>query len=72
MTHKRQIGMLTSDLRTWLRRGFFCLCLLPLFITTLPSRASDQIVAANNVITSMISEVETYLETDSGNIKKRT
>ena len=72
MTRKRQIGILISDLRGWLRRGFVCLCLLPLFLTTLPARASDQIAAANNVITSMISQVETYLETDSGNIEKRT
>jgi phospholipid transport system substrate-binding protein len=38
----------------------------------MPARASDQIAAANNVITSMISQVESYLETDSGNIEKRT
>jgi len=66
MTRKRQIGILISDLRSWLRSGFVCLCLLPLFLTALPARASDQIAAANNVITSMISQVETYLETDSG------
>ena len=72
MTRKSQIGILTADLRAWIRSGFFCLCLLPLFLTTLPARASDQITAANNVITSMISEVETYLETDPGDIEKRT
>jgi phospholipid transport system substrate-binding protein len=72
MTSKSQIGILTSDLRALLRSGFVCLCLLPLFLTALPARASDQIAAANNVITSMISEVETYLETDSGSIEKRT
>ena len=72
MTHKSQIGIWTSDLQAWICRGFVCLCLLPLFLTALPARASDQIVAANNVITSMISEVEIYLETDSGNIEKRT
>ena len=72
MTRKRQIGILISDLRGWLRSGFVCLCLLPLFLTALPARASDQIAAANNVITSMVSQVETYLETDSGNIEKRT
>ena len=42
------------------------------FLTSLPARASDQIAAANNVITSMIRDVETYLETDSGNVEKRT
>ena len=72
MTHKSQIGILTADLRAWIRSGFVCLCLLPLFLITLPARASDQITAANNVITSMISEVETYLETDPGDIEKRT
>ena len=71
MTRKSQIGILTADLRAWIRSGFVCLCLLPLFFTTLPARASDQITAANNVITSMISEVETYLETDLGDIEKR-
>ena len=72
MTRKRQIGILISDLRSWLRSGFVCLCLLPLLLTALPARASDQIAAANDVITSMISQVEAYLETDSGNIEKRT
>ena len=72
MTRKRQIGILTSNLLAWLRRGFVCLCLLPLLLTALPARASDQIAAANNVIASMISEVENYLDTDSGNIEKRT
>jgi phospholipid transport system substrate-binding protein len=72
MTRKSQIIILTSDLRPLIRSGFFCLCLLSLFLTALPARASDQITAANNVITSMISEVETYLKTDSGNIEKRT
>jgi len=72
MTHKSQIGILTADLRAWIRSGFVCLCLLPLFLTALPARASDQIAAANNLITNMISEVETYLETDSGSIEKRT
>ena len=72
MICKSQIGILTADFRAWIRSGFVCLCLLPLFLTTLPARASDQIAAANNVITSMISEVEVYLETDSGNIEKRT
>ena len=72
MTRKTPIIILTSDLRPLIRSGFFCLCLLQLFLTALPARASDQITAANNVITSMISEVETYLETDSGNIEKRT
>ena len=72
MTRKRQIGILTSSLPAWLRSGFVCLCLLPLLLTALPARASDQIAAANNVITSMINEVETYLETDLGDIEKRT
>ena len=72
MTRKSQIGILTSCLRAWIRSGFVCLCLLPLFLTALPARASDQIAAANNLITNMISEVETYLETDSGSIEKRT
>ena len=72
MTHKSLIRILTSDLRPLIRIGFFCLCLLPLFLTALPARASDQIAAANNLITNMISEVETYLETDSGSIEKRT
>ena len=71
MTRKSQIGILTADLWALIRSGFVCLCLLPLFLTTLPARASDQITAANNVITSMISEVETYLETDPGDIEKR-
>ena len=72
MTRKSQIGILTADLWALIRSGFVCLCLLPLFLTTLPARASDQITAANNVISSMISEVETYLETDPGDIEKRT
>ena len=72
MTHKSQIGIWTADLRAWIRSGFVCLCLLPLFLTALPARASDQIAAANNLITNMISEVETYLETDSGSVEKRT
>ena len=72
MTHKSQIGIWTADLQAWIRSGFVCLCLLPLFLTALPARASDQIAAANNLITNMISEVETYLEKDSGNIEKRT
>ena len=72
MTHKSQIGIWTADLRAWIRSGFVCLCLLPLFLTALPARASDQIAAANNLITNMISEVETYLETGSGSIEKRT
>ena len=72
MTRKSQIRILTSDLHPLIRSGFFCLCLLPLFLTALPARASDQIATANNLITNMISEVETYLDTDSGNIEKRT
>jgi phospholipid transport system substrate-binding protein len=72
MTHKSQIEILTSNLQAWIRSGFVCLCLLPMFFTALPARASDQIAAANNLITNMISEVETYLETDSGGIEKRT
>ena len=72
MTRKNLIGILKSDLHRWTRSGFICLCLLPLFLTTLSARASEQIIAANNVITNMISEVEIYLQTDSGNIKKRT
>ena len=72
MTRKRQISILISDLRSWLRSGFVCLCLLPLLLTALPARASDQIAAANNVITSMISQVEAYLDKDSGNMEKRT
>ena len=72
MTHKSQIGIWTADLQAWIRSVFVCLCLLPLFLTALPARASDQIAAANNLITNMISEVETYLETDSGSIEKRT
>ena len=72
MTRKRQIGILTSNLPAWLRSGFVFLCLLPMLLTALPARASDQIAAANNVITSMINEVETYLETGSGNFEKRT
>ena len=72
MTHKSHIGIWTADLRAWIRSGFFCLRLLPLFLTALPAGASDQIAAANNLITNMISEVETYLETDSGSIEKRT
>ena len=72
MTRNSQIGILTSDLWTWLRSGFICVCLLLLFLNALPARASDQIAAANNLITNMISEVETYLETDSGSIEKRT
>ena len=72
MTHKSQIEIWTADLRPWIRSRFVCLCLLPLFLTALPARASDQIAAANNLITNMISEVETYLETDSGSIEKRT
>ena len=72
MTHKSQIGIWTADLRAWIRSGFVCLCLLPLFLNALPARASDQIAAANNLITNMISEVETYLETDSGSTEKRT
>jgi phospholipid transport system substrate-binding protein len=72
MTRKSQIGILTSCLRAWIRSGFVCLCLLPLFLTALPARASDQIAAANNLITNMTIEVETYLETDSGSIEKRT
>ena len=72
MTRTNPIEISNSNLWNLLRGGFVCLCLLPLFLTALPARASDQIAAANNVITSMISEVEPYLETDSGNIKKRT
>ena len=72
MTHKSQIGILTSDLRARICSGFICLCLFTFFLTALPARASDQIAAANNLITNMISEVETYLETDSGSIEKRT
>ena len=72
MTRKRQIGILTFNLPAWLLSGFVCLCLLPLFLNALPARASDQITAANNVITSIISEVETYLETGSGSFEKRT
>ena len=72
MTRNSQIGNLTHHWRVWIRSGFICLCLLPLFLTALPARASDQIAAANNVITSMISQVEAYLETDSGNREKRT
>jgi phospholipid transport system substrate-binding protein len=72
MTRNSQIGNFTHNWRVWIRSGFVCLCLLPLFLTSVPARASDQITAANNVITSMISQVESYLETDSGNIEKRT
>ena len=72
MTRKRQIGILTYNLPAWLLSGFVCLCLLPLFLYALPARASDQIAAANNLIINMISEVETYLETDLGSIEKRT
>ena len=72
MTRNSQIGNLTHHWRVWIHSGFVCLCLLPLFLTSVPARASDQIAAANNVITSMISQVESYLETDSGNIEKRT
>ena len=72
MRRKRKIGILTSNLPAWPRSGFVFLCLLPLLLTALPARASDQVATANNVITSMIGEVETYLDTDSGNIEKRT
>ena len=72
MITQSQIGIWTADLRAWMRSGFVCLWLLPLGLTALPAHASDQLTAANNVITSMISEVETYLERDSGNIEKRT
>ena len=72
MTRNSQIGNLTHHWRVWIRSGFVCLCLLPLFLISVPARASDQIAAANNVITNMISQVESYLETDSGNIEKRT
>ena len=72
MKTRSQIGILTADLRAWICSGFVCLCLLTLVLTSLPARASDQITAANNLITNMISEVETYLETDSGSIEKRT
>ena len=72
MTRKNQIEILSSNLRTWIRGGFVCLCLFPLFLTALPARGSDQIAAANNLITNMISEVETYLKTDSGSTEKRT
>ena len=72
MTLNSKIGILTSNLPAWLRSGFVCLCLLPLLLTALPARASDQIAAANNVITSMISQVEAYLKTDSGDWEKRT
>ena len=72
MITKSQIGILIADLRACICSGFVCLCLLPLGLTALPAHANDQLTAANNVITSMISEVETYLETDSGNIEKRT
>ena len=72
MTRNSQIGNLTHHWRVWIRSGFVCLCLLPLFLTSVPARASDQIAAANNVITSMISQVESYLETDSVNIEKQT
>jgi phospholipid transport system substrate-binding protein len=72
MTRNSQLGILTSNLPAWLRSGFVCLCLLPPLLIALPARASDQIAAANNVITSMISQVEAYLETDSDNIEKRT
>ena len=72
MITQSQIGILTADLRAWMRSGFVCLWLIPLGLTALPAHASDQLTAANNVITSMISEIETYLETDSGNIEKRT
>ena len=72
MTRNSQIRNLTHHWRVWIRSGFVCLCLLPLFLTSVPARASDQIAAANNVITSMISQVESYLGTDSGNIEKRT
>ena len=72
MTRNRQIGILTTHWRVWIRSGFVCLLLLPLLLTSVPARASDQIAAANSVIASMISQVESYLETDSGNIEKRT
>ena len=72
MTRNSKIGNLTHHWRVWIRSGFVCLCLLPLFLTALPARASDQIAAANNVITSMISQVEAYLKTDSGDWEKRT
>ena len=72
MTRKSQIGILTSYLRAWIRSGFVCLSLLPLLLIALPAHASDQITAANSLNTNMISEVETYLETDSGSIEKRT
>ena len=72
MITQSQIGILTADLRAWMRSGFVCLWLIPLGLTALPAHASDQLTAANNVITSMISEIETYLKTDSGNIEKRT
>ena len=72
MTRNSQIGILTHHWRVWIRSGFFCLCLLPLFLAALPARASDQIAAANHVITSMIRQVQAYLETDSGDREKRT
>jgi phospholipid transport system substrate-binding protein len=72
MRHKSHIGIWASDLPACIRSGFVFLCLSTLVLTALPARASDQIAAANNLITNMISEVETYLETDSGSIEKRT
>ena len=72
MTRNSRIRILTPHWRVWIRSGFVYLCLLPLFLTSVPARASDQIADANNVITSMISQVESYLEIDSGNIEKRT
>ena len=37
MTRKSQIVILTSNLLAWIRGGFVCLCLLPLFLTAFGS-----------------------------------
>ena len=68
----RQRHFLPTFKRGWLRDGFLALCLLPMILTSLPAHASEQVEAANRLIAAMISDVESYLATDSGNVEKRT
>ncbi|MDC1382437.1 ABC transporter substrate-binding protein [Candidatus Puniceispirillum sp.] len=60
--------------RTFLssRYWFSIVFLLILLLGNIPAQSSTQVESANQLINNMIKDVESYLDSDSGDINKRT
>lgn len=71
MTYFYQTENLLINTCFFRRNWFVGLHVLLLLLTVTPSQASTQVEAANAVIESMVSDVESYLSSDSGDIAKR-